>query len=60
MSFEEIKNCQNQWVWDKEIRTYFWILKVDEETKMIKAKGLRGKETEFLFKANRFFHEIKK
>ena len=60
MNFEEIKNCQNQWIWDNVIRTYFWILRVDEETKMIKAKGLSGKETEFVFNGNRFFQEIKR
>ena len=60
MNFEEIKNCRNQWIWDNVIRTYFWIMSADEETRKVKAKGLNGKETEFFFKENRFFHNIKR
>ena len=60
MNFEDVKNSVNEWVWDQFEGTYFRILGVDEETKYIKASGLSGRKTEFLFWKNRFSKEAQK
>ena len=60
MNFEDINNSKNQRIWDNHIRTFFWILSVDKETKFIKAKGLSSLETEFFFEPNRFFNDIRR
>ena len=60
MKFDEVKNSVNEWIWDQFLGTYLWILNADEETKMIKAKGLGGLETEVLFCEDRFFKNAQK
>ena len=60
MNFQDIKNIKSQWIWDNHLRTFFWILSVDKETKCIKARGVSNLETEFFFEPNRFFKEIRK
>ena len=59
MDFEELKNSINEWLWDGELGTYFWILGVDPETKIIKARGLSGRQTALVFSKDRFFKNIK-
>ncbi len=59
MDFEEIKNSENEWLWDRDLQTYFWILEADSKTQIIKAKGLSGRQTEFIFSKNRFFRNMK-
>lgn len=60
MNFEEIKECINEWVWDNELGTYFWILSSNEETKIMRVKGLSGHETQLLFRPGRYFKKCKK
>ena len=60
MNWEEIKECINEWIWDNELGTYFWILRVEEETKMLWVKGLAGRETKVFFSAGRYFKDVKK
>lgn len=59
MDFEEIKNSVNEWLWDDELGTYFWILGVDPDTKIIQAKGLSGRQTALVFSKDRFFKNMK-
>ena len=60
MTFEDVQNSVNQWLWDKEERTYFWILGTDLETKIIDVKGLGGMETRLFFSLGRFFKDAQK
>lgn len=59
MDFEELRNSVNEWLWDGELGTYFWILGVEPDTKIIQARGLSGRQTELFFSKNRFFKNIK-
>ena len=59
MDFEELKNSVNEWLWDGELGTYFWILEVDSGSKIIKARGLSGRHTALVFSKDRFFKNIK-
>ena len=59
MDFEELKNSVNEWLWDGELNTYFWILEADSNTQIIKAKGFSGLQTELIFSDNRFFRNMK-
>lgn len=59
MDFEELKNSINEWLWDSELGTYFWILGVDPDTKIIQAKGLSGRQTTLVFSKDRFFKNMK-
>lgn len=59
MNFEEVKNSLNEWLWDSELHAYFWILGVDDVTKIIEAKGYSGQRTKIFFAANRFFKNMK-
>lgn len=54
MTFEDVQNNVNHWLWDKEEKTYFWILNTDRETKTIDVKGLGGIETRLFFSPGRF------
>lgn len=60
MNFEDIQNVVNEWVWDKDEKTYFFILDVDIETRIIKARGLNGLETEFFFSPRKLFSHAQK
>ncbi len=60
MTFEDVQNSVNEWVWDKDEKTYFWILNADPTTKIIKAKGLGGLETKLFFSSGRFFKDAQK
>ena len=60
MNFEDVKNSVNEWLWDNDERTYFRILSADEETKIVKAKGLCGLETEVFFNKDRFSRDAQK
>lgn len=55
MSFEDVQDSVNQWLWDKEEQTYFWILNTDRETKTIDVKGLGGVGTRLFFFARKIF-----
>ena len=59
MDFEELKNSTNEWLWDSELGTYFWILGVDPDTKIIQARGLSGRQTALVFSKDRFFKNMK-
>lgn len=59
MDFEELKNSTNEWLWDSELGTYFWILGVDPDTKIIQARGLSGRRTALVFSKDRFFKNMK-
>lgn len=60
MTFEDVQNNVNHWLWDKEEKTYFWILNTDRETKTIDVKGLGGIETRLFFSPGRFFKHAQK
>lgn len=60
MDFEKIKNSINEWIWDSELGTYFWILNSNKETKTMRAKGLSGHETQLFFRPGRYFKNAKK
>ncbi len=55
MDFEELKNSVNEWLWDSELNTYFWILSVDQSTQMINVRGRSGRQTALIFSKDRFF-----
>lgn len=55
MSWEEIKNSKNEWLWDDELGTYFWFLDVEEDTKMMWVKGLSQRKTKLFFRSGRYF-----
>lgn len=59
MDFEELKNSVNECLWDGELGTYFWILEVDPDTKIIKVRGLSARQTALVFSKDRFFKNIK-
>lgn len=58
MTWEEVKNCINEWLWDNDERTYFWILNADEETKILQVKGLSGLKTNIIYAPKKFFRNI--
>lgn len=60
MNFEDVKNTVNEWIWDKDEGTYFWILNADEKTKTLIVRGLNGLETTLIFSPERFFKNAKK
>lgn len=60
MTFEDVQNSVNQWLWNKDEQTYFWILNAEPETKIIEAKGLGGLKTKFFFSSERFFKHTQK
>ena len=60
MDWNDIKNCINEWIWDNDERTYFWILNADDETKSIKVRGIAGLETDVFYAPNRFYKDLKK
>ena len=60
MTFEDVQDSVNQWLWDKEEQTYFWILNTDRESTTIDVKGLGGVETRLFFSPGRFLSTRKK
>lgn len=60
MNWEEVKNIVNEWIWDSELGTYFWILSSNEETKTMRVKGLSRHETQLFFRPGRYFKNAKK
>ncbi len=60
MNWEEIKECVNEWIWDNEIRTYFRLLSVEENPKMLWVAGMSGHETKLFFSPRRYFKNAKK
>lgn len=60
MTFEDVKDSVNQWLWANEEQTYFWILEADRDTKIIDVKGLGSVETRLFFSPGRFFKHAQK
>ena len=60
MTFEDVQNNVNQWVWDNDEKMYFWVLGTDPKTKTIDAKGVGGGETRLFFSLGRFFKHAQK
>ena len=54
MTWQEVKNSVNEWLWDNISRLYLKILETDEETKMIKVRLRSGLSKEILYETDRF------
>ena len=54
MTWQEVKNSVNEWLWDNISKLYLKILETDEETKMIKVRLRSGFSKEILYEAGRF------
>ena len=54
MTWQEVKNSVNEWLWDNISKLYLKILETDEETKMIKVRLRSGLSKEILYEADRF------
>ena len=52
MTWQEVKNSVNEWLWDNISRLYLKILETDEETKMIKVRLRSGLSKEILYEAD--------
>lgn len=60
MDFEEIENSTNEWIWNSELGTYFWILSSNKEIKTMRVRWLSGHETQLNFRPGRYFKNAKK
>ena len=54
MTWQEVKNSVNEWLWDNISKLYLKILETDEETKMIKVRLSSGLNKDILYEAGRF------